>query len=285
MRWQGGRRGGGVEDRRGMGGGAVAGGGIGVAVLAIIGYVFFGIDPTTTTKVASQFGTAGGGVAQEGREGTPEDQAGLFIDVVGRNINDVWAQKLDGYQPPANIVLYEQGTNTGCGYGQAAFGPFYCPADRQVYLDLSFWQEMETRLGASSADFARAYVLAHEVGHHIQTLTGASEQVRAAQQRASSEAEGNRYSVALELQADCYAGVWAANAATVSGGEVALEPGDLEEGLRTASAIGDDALQRNSGRGVNPESFTHGSSAQRMEWLQRGYQSGDPAACDTFAAL
>ncbi len=284
MRWQGGRRGGGVEDRRGMGGGAVAGGGIGVAVLALIGYFVFGIDPSTTTQVASQFGAAGG-AAQEGREGTPEDQAGLFVDVVGRNINDVWAQKLDGYQPPANIVLYEQGTNTGCGYGQAAFGPFYCPADRQVYLDLSFWQEMETRLGASGADFARAYVLAHEVGHHIQTLTGASEQVRAAQQRASSEAEGNRYSVALELQADCYAGVWAANAAAVSGGEVALEPGDLEEGLRTASAIGDDALQRNSGRGVNPESFTHGSSAQRMEWLQRGYQSGDPAACDTFRGL
>ena len=157
----------------------------------------------------------------------------------------------------------------------------YC----QVYLDLSFWQEMETRLGASGADFARAYVLAHEVGHHVQTLTGASEQVQRAQQAARSEGEANRYSVALELQADCYAGVWAANAAAVSGGEVALERGDLEEGLRTASAIGDDALQRNAGRGVNPESFTHGSSEQRMQWLQRGYQSGDPAACDTFAGL
>lgn len=283
MRWQGGQRGGGVEDRRGMGGGAVAGGGIGVAVLALIGYFVFGIDPATTTQVASQFGAAGS--TQEGTQGTPEDQAGLFVDVVGRNINDVWATKLEGYEPPANIVIYTQGTETGCGYGQSAMGPFYCPADRQVYLDLAFWEQMETQLGASGADFARAYVLAHEVGHHIQTLTGASDQVRRAQQAAGSEAEANRYSVALELQADCYAGVWAANAATVSNGEVSLEPGDLEEGLRTASAIGDDALQRRSGGRVSPESFTHGTSEQRMQWLQRGYQSGDPAACDTFADL
>jgi predicted metalloprotease len=283
MRWQGGQRGGGIEDRRGMGGGAAAGGGIGVAVLALIGYFVFGIDPSTTTQVASQFGQAG--ASQEGRQGTPEDQAGLFVDVVGRNINDVWATKLEGYRAPENIVLYTQGTQTGCGFGQSAMGPFYCPTDRQVYLDLSFWQEMETQLGASGADFARAYVLAHEIGHHVQTLTGASEQVQRAQQSASSEAEGNRYSVALELQADCYAGVWAANAAAVSGGEVAVEQGDLEEGLRTASAIGDDALQRRSGGQVSPESFTHGSSAQRMEWLQRGYQSGDPASCDTFQGL
>lgn len=283
MRWQGGQRGGGIEDRRGMGGGAVAGGGIGVAVLALIGYFVFGIDPSTTQQVASQFGQAG--ASQEGVQGTPEDQAGLFVDIVGKNINDVWATKLEGYRPPDNIVLYEQGTPTGCGFGQSAMGPFYCPTDRQVYLDLAFWQEMETQLGASGADFARAYVLAHEIGHHVQTLTGASEQVQRAQQGASSEAEGNRYSVALELQADCYAGVWAANAASVSGGEVAVEQGDLEEGLRTASAIGDDTLQRRSGGQVSPESFTHGSSAQRMEWLQRGYQTGDPASCDTFQGL
>jgi hypothetical protein len=266
-----------------MGGGAVAGGGIGVAVLALIGYFVFGIDPSTTTQVASQFGRAD--ATQEGIQGTPEDEAGLFVDIVGRNINDVWATKLDGYRPPDNIVLYEQGTPTGCGYGQSAMGPFYCPEDRQVYLDLGFWQEMETQLGAFGADFARAYVLAHEIGHHVQTLTGASEQAQRAQQSASSEAEGNRYSVALELQADCYAGVWAANAAAVSNGEVALEQGDLEEGLRTASAIGDDALQRRSSGQVSPESFTHGTSAQRMEWLQRGYQSGDPASCDTFRGL
>ena len=283
MRWQGGRRSGNIEDRRGLGAGAVGGLSAGGVVLALIGYFVFGIDPSTTQQVASSLGQAS--ATQEGKQGTPEDQAGLFVDIVGRNINDVWASKMSGYRPPDNIVIYEQGTSTGCGFGQSAMGPFYCPTDRQVYLDLGFWQEMETQLGASGADFARAYVLAHEIGHHVQTLTGASEQVQAAQQRASSEGEANRYSVALELQADCYAGVWAANAASVSGGEVAVEQGDLEEGLRTASAIGDDTLQRRSGGQVSPESFTHGSSAQRMEWLQRGYQTGDPASCDTFQGL
>jgi len=283
MRWQGGRRGGGgIEDRRGMGGGAVAGGGIGVTVLALIGYFVFGIDPSTTQQVASQFGAAGS--QEEGQLGTPEDQAGQFVDVVGGNVNDVWATKLEGYAPP-RVVVYTQGTGTGCGFGQAAMGPFYCPTDKTVYLDLAFWEAMESQLGASGADFARAYVIAHEYGHHVQTLTGASQQVREAQQRAQGEAEGNRYSVALELQADCYAGVWAANAAGVSNGEVALEQGDLEEGLRTASAIGDDTLQQRGGGRVSPDSFTHGSSAQRVQWLQRGYQSGDPATCDTFAGL
>lgn len=281
MRWQGGRRGN-IEDRRGVGGGAVAGGGIGVAVLALIGYFVFGIDPTTTQQVASQFG--GAGSQEAGQVGTPEDQAGQFVAVIRASTDDVWQTRLEGYQSP-NMVLYEQGTPTGCGYGQSAMGPFYCPADQTVYLDLSFWQQMETDLGASGADFARAYVIAHEVGHHIQTLTGASQQVREAQQRASGEAEANRYSVALELQADCYAGVWARNASAASNGQVALEPGDLEEGLRTASAIGDDTLQRRGGGRVVPEGFTHGTSAQRMEWLQRGYQTGDPASCDTFSAL
>lgn len=283
MRWQGGRRGGGgIEDRRGMGGGAVAGGGIGVAILGLIGYFVFGIDPSTTQQVASQLG--GAGSQQQGQVGTPEDQAGQFVDIIGGNVNDVWRTRLEGYQAPT-VVLYEQGTGTQCGFGQAAMGPFYCPADQKVYLDLSFWQQMETDLGASSADFARAYVIAHEFGHHIQTLTGTSQQVRQAQQRASGQAEANQYSVALELQADCYAGVWAANASAASGGAVALEAGDLEEGLRTASAIGDDTLQRRQGGRVVPEGFTHGSSAQRMEWLRRGYQSGDPAVCDTFSAL
>jgi predicted metalloprotease len=283
MRWQGGRTGGGIEDRRGMGGGAIAGGGIGVTVIALIGYFVFGIDPNTTQQVASQFGGAGA-AQQQGEVGTPEDQAGRFVAVMRQNINDVWATKLQGYASP-NVVLYEQGTSTGCGYGQSAMGPFYCPTDQTVYLDLGFWREMETQLGASGADFARAYVIAHEFGHHVQTLTGASQQVRQAQQRAAGEAEANRYSVALELQADCYAGVWAANAAAVSNGQVALEPGDLQEGMRTAQAIGDDTLQRRGGGRVSPESFTHGSSAQRVEWLQRGYQSGDPSACDTFRGL
>ena len=282
MRWEGGERGGGIEDRRGLGGGVAAGGGLVGLVLAAAGYLFFGIDPSTTQQVVSQFGPASG--QQEGTVGTPEDQAGQFVDVVGENINDVWTSKLDGYRRP-NVVIYAQGTQTGCGFGQAAMGPFYCPTDQTIYLDLAFWQEMETQLGASGADFARAYVIAHEFGHHVQTLTGASQQAQEAQQRARGEAEGNRYSVALELQADCYAGVWAANAAQVGNGQVVVEAGDIEEGLRTASAIGDDTLQQRGGGRVSPESFTHGSSAQRMEWLQRGYQSGDPASCDTFAAM
>jgi len=282
MRWEGGRRGGNIEDRRGMGPVGLAGGGVGALVLAAIGYFVFGIDPSTTQQITSQLG--GVGAAQEGRTGTPEDQAGQFVDVIGANIDDVWRTKLQGYRPPT-VVLYEQGTQTGCGMGQSAMGPFYCPTDQRVYLDLGFWRDMETQLGASGADFARAYVIAHEYGHHVQTLTGASEQVRGAQQRASGEAEANRYSVALELQADCYAGVWAANAAAVSNGQVALTAGDLEEGLKTASAIGDDTLQRRSGGRVSPDSFTHGSSAERVAWLQRGYQSGDPAVCDTFQNL
>ena len=282
MRWEGGRRGGNIEDRRGLGPVGFAGGGIGALVLAAIGYFVFGIDPQTTQQITSQLG--GVGAEQQGESGSPEDQAGRFVDVVGTNVDDVWSRLLQGYRPPT-VVLYEQGTTTGCGFGQAAMGPFYCPTDQRVYLDLSFWAQMETQLGASGADFARAYVIAHEYGHHVQTLTGASQQVQQAQQRAAGQAEANRWSVALELQADCYAGVWAANAAAVSGGQVALAPGDLEEGLRTASAIGDDTLQRRQGGRVVPEGFTHGASAQRVEWLRRGYQSGDPAVCDTFSAL
>jgi len=278
MKWQEGRRGGNVEDRRGLGPGAAAGGGIGVIVIALIGYFVFGVDPQQTQSILGE-GTA---VQQQaGVEGTPADEAGLFVDVVGANINDVWVKALPGYTPPS-VVLYEQGTNTGCGFGQAAMGPFYCPPDQTVYLDLSFWSEMETKLGASGAEFARAYVIAHEFGHHVQTLTGASQEVQKAQQAARSQEEANQYSIALELQADCYAGVWAAQAGAVSNGAVALERGDMEEGLKTAQAIGDDMIQKRMTGKVTPEGFTHGTAAQRMEWLGRGYQSGDPNACNTF---
>jgi predicted metalloprotease len=260
----------------------MAGGGLVSVAIALIGYFVFGIDPTTTQQVISQFDDVS--AQQQGKLGTPQDQAGQFIDVVGANINDVWSLKIRGYEQP-KVVLYEQGTQTGCGFGQSAMGPFYCPNDATVYLDLAFWQEMETRLGASGADFARAYVVAHEFGHHVQNLTGISQKVLQAEQRAGGEAEANRYSVALELQADCYAGVWAKNASTASGGRVALEAGDLEEGLKTANAIGDDTLQKKTTGRVTPEGFTHGTSAQRMEWLKRGYQSGDPAQCDTFGGV
>ena len=282
MEWEGGRRGGGVEDRRGLGGGAIAGGGIGVTVIALIGYFVFGIDPNTTQQVASQFG--GAGAAQHGSVGTPNDKAGQFVDVIGANIDDVWKTRVTGYTSP-QIVIYDQGTQTGCGFGQTAMGPFYCPNDQTVYLDLSFWQEMETKLGASGADFARAYVIAHEFGHHIQKLTGISDKVQQAEQRASGQAGANKYSVALELQADCYAGVWAAGAEAASGGKVKLDPGDIEEGLKTANAIGDDTLQKETTGRVTPEGFTHGTSAQRVEWLKKGYSTGDPKACDTFAGL
>jgi len=279
LRWERGRRGGGIEDRRGLGGGVLAGGGIGTAVIALIGYFVFGIDPNTTQQVINQFDQP---ATQQGAPGTPQDKDGQFVDIISANVNDVWSGKVKNYAAP-RVVLYEQGTTTGCGYGQAAMGPFYCPNDATVYLDLSFWREMQTRLGASGADFARAYVIAHEFGHHVQHVTGTAAKVKRAQQTARTEAQANQYSVALELQADCYAGVWAANASAVSNGNVTLEPGDLEQGLKTARAIGDDALQRNAGRSVSPERFTHGSSAQRMEWLTRGYESRDPAQCNTFS--
>jgi predicted metalloprotease len=284
MKWMGGRRGGGgIEDRRGLGGGAMAAGGGGVAVIIAIAAYFLGIDPNTAQKLASQFGGIGSTSSEPGKMGTPEDDAGQFVDVIGGNINDVWKTQMRSYTPP-KTVLYEGGTQTACGVGQAAMGPFYCPPDQSVYLDLSFWAQLQ-QLGGSKADFAKAYVIAHEYGHHIQTLTGASQKVQQAQ-RSLSQEEGNRYSVALELQADCYAGVWASNAAKVSGGEVAMESGDLEAGLKTAKAIGDDTLQQRSGGRVTPENFTHGSSAERMEWLKRGYQSGDPRTCEgTFAGL
>jgi predicted metalloprotease len=283
MRWRGGRTGN-VEDRRGLSsGGLAAGGGIGAVVIGLVAYFLFGVPPQDAARIASQL-NIGGGAQERGTEGVPQDDAGLFVATIGQSANDVWASKLQGYTQP-NIVLYTSGTGTQCGYGQAAMGPFYCPNDQTVYLDLSFWQQMTDQLGAAEGDFAKAYVIAHEIGHHVQTLTGASQRVQQAQQ-SLGQAEGNRYSVALELQADCYAGVWAANASAVSNGAVAMESGDIEAGLKTAKAIGDDALQQRGGGRVTPENFTHGSSAQRMEWLQRGYQSGDPRTCDgTFAGL
>ncbi|HPE49495.1 MAG TPA: neutral zinc metallopeptidase [Hyphomonas sp.] len=279
MKWEGGRRGGNIEDRRGLGPGAVAGGGVGAVVLALIAYFFFGVSPEEAGLDMSPSTTT---TSSEGaRTGTPEDEGGQFVDVVAANIDDVWSQIIRGYTEP-RVVLYTQGTQTACGVGQAAMGPFYCPPDQTVYLDLSFWQQMQQQLGASGADFAKAYVIAHEFGHHVQNLTGVSDQVRRAQQLARSKEEANAYSVAMELQADCYAGVWAAHAAEASGGKVALEKGDIEEGLRTAQAIGDDMIQKRTQGYVVPEAFTHGSAEQRVEWLYKGLQTGDPKSCDTF---
>ncbi|MCX7585788.1 neutral zinc metallopeptidase [Phenylobacterium sp. 58.2.17] len=279
MRWQGGRRGGNIEDRRGMSAAGVGGIGLGGLALALIGYFVFGIDPSTTMSVVQ--GTGGQAEQQEGVRGTTQDAGGQFVDVVEQSTTDVWSQifAAEGqrYRRPAAVVIYDQATGTGCGMGQSAMGPFYCPADQKIYLDLAFWNELESRFGAKG-EAARAYVIAHEVGHHVQNLTGAANNVERGSRGADSSA------VRLELQADCYAGVWVAHAPAASGGQVALDPADIEDGIRAAAAVGDDAIQKQAQGRVMPDAFTHGSSEQRMRWFRIGVEKGDPAACDTFRA-
>ena len=231
------------------------------------------------TAVAPHERSAGSGNVQEICSADP---ARRFSCQVLANTEDTWARIFAAqgqtYQP-ARFAFFTGGTNSGCGAAQAAMGPFYCPSDNSIYLDTSFYAELQNRFGAAG-DFAQAYVIAHEVGHHLQHLTGVLSQVRQQQQRLSSR-EGNALQVRVELQADCYAGVYAANAKDAQGRPV-LEPGDIEEGLTAAAAIGDDTLQRQMQGKVVPESFTHGSAAQRQQWLRRGLETGDPAACDTL---
>ena len=283
MRWQDGDRGGNIEDRRGLHPVAAGGIGVGGLVLAAIGYFVFGISPTDTLHAVSQFNGATAQQEQQvGARGTPGDKDAQFVDVIEQSTTDVWSPifKQSGrvYQRPAGVVIYQQATPTGCGEGQTAMGPFYCPQDQKVYLDLAFWQELEGRFGAGG-EAARAYVIAHEIGHHDQQLTGATDQ---SERLGSLGATSG--SVRLELQADCYAGVWAAHASEVSGGRVALDPKDIEDGLRAASAVGDDTLQKQTQGQVVPDTFTHGTSAQRMRWFRAGVESGDPASCNTFKA-
>jgi predicted metalloprotease len=282
MEWEGGRQSGDIEDRRGLRPAHIGGLGVGGVVLALIGYFVFGINPETTLQAVNGAGAPAAEQQQQGVHGPVADKAGQFVDVISTNVDDVWTQlfRQQGrvYRQPAAVVLYTEATGTGCGLGQSAMGPFYCPQDQKVYLDLAFWQELEGRFGASG-DAAKAYVIAHEMGHHVQHLLGADEQAQRLGARGATSG-----SVRLELQADCYAGVWAAHAADASGGKVALGPSDIEDGLRAASAVGDDTLQRASGGHVAPDSFTHGSSAQRTRWFRTGAQSGDPASCDTFSA-
>lgn len=279
MEWEGGRRSGNIEDRRGLGPVGIAGGGIGAVVLAAIGYFVFGIDPRTTMEVTQGLQQP---AQQEGVRGEVSDRDGQFIDVIETSNREVWAPIFQregvAYRPPEAIVLYKEATGTGCGTGQSAMGPFYCPADQKVYLDLSFWRELEGRFGAKG-EFARAYVISHEIGHHVQHLLGADQQAR--RMGARGEESG---SVRLELQADCYAGVWAAHANKASGGRIVINPGDIQDGLGAAAAVGDDTIQNRTQGQVVPDSFTHGSSAQRMRWFSRGYDQGDPSACDTFSA-
>jgi hypothetical protein len=280
MRWQGGRESGNIEDRRGLGPVGIGGIGVGGVVIALIGYFVFGIDPSQTVGVLQQ--TAPAAQQQAGTRGAPGDEAGKFVDVVGTSTTDVWnrifADEGKTYQSPAAIVLYGQSTATGCGVGQAAMGPFYCPTDHKVYLDLAFWDELESRFGARG-EFARAYVIAHEIGHHVQQLNGQAEMAGRMGERGADSG-----SVRLELQADCYAGVWAAHAGAMSSGAISIDGADIKDGMTAAAAVGDDNLQRQSGGRIMPDSFTHGTSAQRVRWFGRGYDGGDPAACDTFHA-
>jgi predicted metalloprotease len=214
---------------------------------------------------------------------TPEEETMvLFVDAVMEDTEETWQTLLGSRYQPTSAVLFRDAVDSTCGMAQSAVGPFYCPADRKVYLDLSFFNELRTRFGAPG-DFAQAYVLAHEVGHHVQTVLGIESQVRRQQQ--SDPSQRNALSVLLELQADCFAGVWG-HAASASGraaqDKVELEPDDLEEGLRAAAAIGDDTIQKRSTGRVMPDKFTHGTSAQRVQWFRRGFESGDPDACHTF---
>ena len=267
-----------VEDRRGMG--AAAGGlGVGGIVIALIAY-FLGFDPGALVGVAEQVGAP-----QQQRDaprGAPADEMGQFVSRVLGSTEDVWARIFGEsgaqYQPPT-LVLYDGQVRSACGMGQAAMGPFYCPGDEKVYLDLAFFEEMARRFRAGG-DFARAYVIAHEIGHHVQRLTGVTAETEKLRVRLSP-VEYNKVSVRVELQADCFAGVWAQHA---NRARPFLDPGDVEEALAAANAIGDDALQRQSQGVVVPDSFTHGSSAQRMRWFRAGFESGSLKSCDTFAA-
>jgi uncharacterized protein len=276
-----------VEDQRGgmlpigMRGGSI---GCGTLVIALIGALVFGVDPTQMLgglqQAEQQSGPAQPQVAPKSlSESCSVDQVSRETCNALASLNRTWQpifqQSNVGFAQP-KLVFYSQMGRSGCGAAQSAMGPFYCPSDNGIYIDTDFYREMEQRLGAKG-DFARAYVMAHEYGHHIQTLTGLSKQVRQAQQQSPGQA--NNLQVRMELQADCYAGVWAAK------NKDRIEPGDIEEGLTAASAIGDDTLMQNAGQRVNPESFTHGSSAQRMEWLRKGLESGNEDACDTFADL
>lgn len=284
MRWEGGRREGNIEDRRGLGGGAgrAAGGiGLGGLVVLLIGVFVFHIDPN---DMLSLVGGSGGppAASQPGARGSPGDKAAQFVDVVETSTTDVWSDIFERsgrrYEAPAGVVLYDGATSTGCGVGQAAMGPFYCPVDRKVYLDLAFWNELESRFGAKG-EFARAYVIAHEIGHGVQNQLGAMDEVKRLGARGADSG-----SVRLELQADCYAGVWAARAGQVSNGAIVIDGRDIADGITAASAVGDDTLQRKTQGQVVPDSFTHGTSEQRMRWFQKGFQNGDPADCDTFRA-
>jgi predicted metalloprotease len=281
VRWSEGRRSGNVIDARGRGL-PIAGGGIGMAVLALVVYLMGG-DPTVVLNNAPQAAPAQAGKPAPGQPGGAQDQMSQFVSVVLADTEDTWSaifkQKYGRDYEDPQLVLFTGAVQSACGLAQSAMGPFYCPNDHRVYIDLAFYQELKDRFGAGG-DFAQAYVIAHEVGHHVQNLLGLSDKVHNAQQR-SDKTTANALSVRLELQADCFAGVWGHHAQRTRN---ILEQGDLEEAINAAGAIGDDKLQRESRGYVRPESFTHGSSAQRQQWFKRGFDSGQLESCDTFGA-
>ncbi|SIR46616.1 hypothetical protein SAMN05421829_11667 [Aromatoleum tolulyticum] len=274
-----------IEDRReeGGGGGGFGGGrsiGVGTIVIALVA-MYFGIDPRVILDTASVSQSPPPAARRAAPRSPAEDELARFASMVLADTEDTWGTifKSGGgqYHQP-RMVLYTGATRSGCGVGQAAMGPFYCPADQKVYLDLSFFNELKDRFRAPG-DFAQAYVIAHEVGHHVQNLLGISEKVQQARERVS-ERQGNQLSVRLELQADCLAGVWAHHA---DRSRQVLEAGDVEEALGAATAIGDDRLQKQTQGQVVPDSFTHGSSAQRVRWFRTGLEKGSLKACDTFS--
>jgi uncharacterized protein len=281
MRWRQTRQSSNVQDYRGRatGGGGGLKLGLGSVVVLIAAY-FLGGPQLVMSLLSGGTGTAPRSEAPVA-EGTPADDAGAFVAHVLGDTEETWTALFGaaGRQyPEPTLVLFERGINTGCGPATSAAGPFYCPADRKVYIDLVFFRQLETDF-AAQGDFAKAYVIAHEVGHHVQTVLGTSEKVRAAQQQAASQADSNALSVRLELQADCFAGLWAHYADRA---RAVVEAGDIDEALTAAAAVGDDTIQKRTQGGVNQESFTHGSAAERKEWFRRGYGSGQVQDCDTF---
>ncbi|MBV8036284.1 neutral zinc metallopeptidase [Roseateles sp.] len=286
MKWEGQRESDNVEDARGGGGGpglAIGGRGLGLGgiVIALLVSWVLGVNPLTVLGLLSGDGT-GAPVQAPASDSHAQDPAYRFVKVVLADTEDVWGayfQRSGQQYPNPKLRVFRGSEPTACGTGEAAMGPFYCPADRKVYIDLGFYDTLRERLGAPG-DFAQAYVIAHEVGHHLQNLMGTTAKLDQARGRVSGR-EMNAMSVRLELQADCYAGVWASLSQRSKGW---LEQGDIEQALNAASQIGDDTLQKRSGRSVVPESFTHGSSAQRVRWFKRGLDGADIKACDTFSA-
>ncbi|MDR3620083.1 MAG: zinc metallopeptidase [Paludisphaera borealis] len=285
MRWQGERESENVEDRRGLSTGAMVGGGIGTLIIILLG-LFLGIDPQPLLRVMQGPGgpAGGGGAQQKQRDLTPEEiEQGKFVKTTLAMTEDVWNEQFAKmgrkYQEPTLVLFSDRVSTQGCGGASSAVGPFYCPGDQKVYIDLTFYDELKRKFKAPG-EFAQAYVVAHEIGHHVQNLLGISEKI-SLMQRQADKAEANRLSVMLELQADFFAGVWAHH---IEKKRHVLESGDIESGLRAATAIGDDALQKQAQGYVVPDSFTHGTSAQRVKWFSKGLQTGDVNQGDTFNA-